>query len=87
MDLLDLFGREYVIEHMIAEHDNRMHEKVYRSYTADLLKVIAESMGATVSQRYTDLITEEPQETMSGDEVALQVIKKAGLKVKKDDTL
>lgn len=66
----------------MCEHDNRMHEKVYRSYTADLLKVICESMGATVGQRYIDLIKEKPQETRTGDEVALEVIKRAGLKVK-----
>ena len=88
MDLLDLFGSYYVIEHMIAEHDNRMHEKVYRSYMADLLKVLCESMGATVTERYIDLITDEPEEeTKTGDEIALEVITRVGLKVKENDTL
>lgn len=71
-----------MIEHVVAEHDRMMHEKVYRSYMADLLKVLCESMGGTVSERYIDLIREEPQDTMTGDEIALKVIERAGLKVK-----
>ena len=79
--MLDLFGSYYVIEHVLAEHNIRMEEKVYRSYTGDMLKVIAESMGATVNYRLTDLY-DKPKEQKTGDEVALEVIQRAGLKVK-----
>lgn len=58
-----------------------MDEKVYRSYTADLLKVIAESVGASVSCRYDELIDRPKEEEKTGDEIALEVIKRAGLKV------
>lgn len=85
--MLDLFGSYYVIDHVKAEHNIRMEEKVYRDYTADLLKVVAESIGATVSCRYHDLI-DRPQETeKTGDEIALEVITRAGLKVTDDDTI
>ena len=51
-----------MIDHVLAEHNIRMEEKVYRSYTADLLKTIAESVGATVSCRYNDLINHQKEE-------------------------
>ena len=66
---------------MLAEHNIRMEEKVYRSYTGDMLKVIAESMGATVNYRLMDLY-DKPKEQKTGDEIALEVIQRAGLKVK-----
>ena len=58
-----------------------MEEKVYRSYTGDLLKTIAESIGATVNYRFIELL-EPPKDEKTGDEIALEVIKRAGLKVK-----
>ena len=70
-----------MIDHVLAEHNIRMEEKVYRSYTADLLKTIAESVGATVSCRYNDLINHQKEEEKTGDEIALEVIQRAGLKV------
>ena len=85
--MLDLFGSEYVIDHIIAEHNLRIDEKVYRSYTADLLKVIAESIGASVSCRYDELIDRPKEEEKTGDEIALEVIKRAGLKVTDNDTI
>lgn len=86
--MLDLFGSGYVIDHMIAEHNNRMHEKIYRSYMAELLKVLCESIGASVTERYIDLIADEPEEeTKTGDEIALEVITRAGLKVQENDTI
>lgn len=60
-----------------------MRDEVHRIYTADLLKGIAESLGATVRWKYSDLIKpeeDEPQE--SGDEIAMRVIEKLGLKGK-----
>ena len=86
--MLDLIGSDYVIDHVIAEHSVRMEDKVFRIYVADLIKSIAESMEVSVTHRYVDLIKPqkaEPQET--GDEVAMKVIRKIGLKVKKNDTI
>lgn len=51
-------------------------------YTADLLKAIAESVGATVNSRYSDLTDFETKDERTGDEVAYEVITKLGLKVK-----
>ena len=58
-----------------------MEQYAYRSYTADLLKVIAESMGAEVNSRFVDIVDlSHKEDTRSADEIALEVIEKAGLK-------
>ena len=87
LELLDLFGSYFVIEHMATEHEKRMNELIYRAYITDALKAMAESWGVSIMSRYVDLINREPEETKSGDDIALEVIMKAGLKVKEDDTI
>ena len=79
-----MFGSNYVNEHVIAEHNIRMKELTYRVYTSELLKCLAESWGATINARYADLISPAEEEEESGDEVALRVIKKLGLRSKSD---
>ena len=85
--MLDLMGSEYVIDHVIAEHNVRAEQRVYRGYVTDVLKVIAESWGATISDRYADLVERKPQDTRTGDEIALDVIRRAGLKGKHDESI
>lgn len=60
-----------------------MDEYIYRVYVTDVIKSMAESWGCEVPFRFKDLL--EPQEELEdGDEVALMVIEKLGLKVKTD---
>lgn len=78
-----MFGKQYVIEHVIAEYNNRMEQLAYRSYTSDVLKAIAEMMGANIPKRFAELINNETvEETKTGDEIALDVINRAGLRAK-----
>lgn len=82
--MLELMGSGYVIEHVAAEHNCRMREELFRVYTTDALKYIAEFCGVLLSDRYIELIEEPREVEESGDEVALRVIQKLGLKVKAD---
>ena len=84
LDLLELHGSEYVIDHVICEHNQEVKEDTYRNYTSDLLKIIAETLGCTIPHRYDDMIIrpKEEKQEKTGDEIVLEVIKKAGLKVK-----
>lgn len=77
-----MYGSNYVIEHVIAEHNDRAEKRLYRCYTTDMLKAIAEGMGATVNSRFVDSLNNEPQDETTGDEIALDIIKRAGLKGK-----
>jgi hypothetical protein len=53
---------------------------------ADLLKVIAESQNARVNKRYYDILYAEPvkEDTRSADEIAFDIITRAGLKFRED---
>lgn len=48
----------------------------------DVLACMAEQCGVRVNYRYRELIDSQEEGTMTGDEVALMVIEKLGLKVK-----
>lgn len=80
--MLELFGSEYVIDHVMAEYHNRAKEVIYRNYVCDVLKCIAESWGSQVAYEYRELVEPTAESAESGDEVALRVIKRLGLGVK-----
>ena len=67
---------------MVAEYKANSERYVYRVYVTDMLKCLAESWGADVPYRYREIIEPEDEEPESGDEIALKVIRKLGLKVK-----
>lgn len=51
---------------------------------SDVLACLAEHCGVSINYRYRELIETREEQPMSGDEVALMVIKKIGLKGKTD---
>jgi len=79
-------GREYVLEHCVAEQERRFEEKAYRVYTSEVLKSIAETLGVKMYKSYTDIINRIPEDTRTGDEIALDIITRAGLKGQEDDS-
>ena len=75
-------GSEFVIDYSIASIKEKDEMITYRSYTADMLKAIAEGLGAEVKSRYYNLIKKQPvQDDKTGDEIALDIITRAGLQV------
>lgn len=67
----------------IGEH---CKEKVFREYVADGVHMISEntakfSGGSYLSVRYDDIIHPKPRDTRTGEEIAADIIKRAGLKV------
>lgn len=58
---------------------------MYRVYMTDSVKALASTLahangGTEMSVRWLDLIDEKPTDNRTGDEIALDVIQKAGLK-------
>lgn len=80
-----MLGAEYVIEHCYNSYDAYVEEFGYKIYTSDMLLFIARYLGLEDDTRYIDLIQKEDEETeeLSADEIALGVIRRAGLEVKK----
>ena len=59
-----------------------MEQYNYRNYTSDLLKIVAEQMGIEINIRYADTLQhQEPEEEKTADEIALDIIERAGLRV------
>lgn len=63
------------------------HAETYRVYVSDALRIISENTarfggGTFVKQRYYDVINPPRADERSGDEIAEDIIKRAGLKVK-----
>lgn len=83
--MLDLYGREYVITHAVAEINERAEARRYRAYITDALMVMTENTAKFVGGSYVKtrwLKDKELEDERTGDEVALEVIMRAGLKVK-----
>lgn len=92
--MLELFGNGYVIDHCIAVFTNEQEEikrqedeKKYRYYLTDCLKLITENTakyvgGSYISNRYKDIVDPQPIIEKTGDEIAAEIIMKAGLQLK-----
>ena len=59
----------------------------YEIYSADMLRVIGETMGVKVSKKFADIVMPEmtQQDNRSGDEIAADIIQRLGLVV--NDTI
>lgn len=79
---MELFGSYYVIEHVIAEWEKDEEEKTFKIYITDMAKGLVEAWGGEVTLRFADTYKPVEQDTRTGDEIALEVINKIGLKVK-----
>lgn len=61
-------------------------ETAYRIYVSDAMKAVAENTakyagGGYPTKRYADVINPVPVDRRTGEEIAVDVIKKCGLKV------
>ena len=102
LDLLDLFGSGYVIDHCISALSRKgekakEHQEMLTcmNYFADCIKIITENTaksvrqdqeGSYVTRHLNDLLdpdrAAEPER--SGDEIAADIIRRAGLVTKSD---
>lgn len=83
--MVDLLGTGYVVEYCVSRYNHKQEEKQYRIYLTDALMVIANNTarafgGSTVTMRYSDII--KPQDTRTGDDIAVDVMQRAGLTFK-----
>jgi hypothetical protein len=69
------------LKYVEARTDSDIREWRYRNYVADCL-MIATDRTKTVTTRFEDLINPKPVDTRTGEEIAADVIKRAGLIVR-----
>lgn len=64
----------------------------YRIYVSDALKVIGENTarfasGTYLTRRYADVVNTKKPDTRTGEEIVADIIKKAGLVVKTNESI
>ena len=80
--MVELMGAGYVVDYCVTRFIQREKEKQYRTYMADVLMTINNNLarafgGNMVTVKYADL--NKPVATRSGDDIAVDVMKAAGL--------
>ena len=60
----------------------QIEERSYRAYVTDSLQAAGQNKYLT--ERWLDLITLQKRDTRSADEIALDIISRAGLRLKSD---
>ena len=79
--LLEIVGIGYVIEHYIAFFKKEQHEKAYKCYVTDALRIITENTakangGRYIQARYAELIEPMKEETRTANEVIIDLKEK-----------
>ena len=84
--MLELFGSGYVIEHCIAVYSEYSREEAFRVYMTDAVMCLGESIanaygGQYMQMRYADLFDKEAEDERTADEIAMDIIERAGLEI------
>lgn len=69
------------MQYVKAKFKEKQQELIYRIYITDSLYYYSKEMAP--SKRYAEIIGLVEQDKRSGDEIALDIVKKAGLKLKR----
>ena len=80
------------MRYAVARYKTYQREVAYRIYVTDCLRIISENTAKTVNgtyitRRYVDIFNPHVQENRTGEEIAAEVIKKAGLVVIKSESV
>ena len=74
------------MRYAMARFNQHQRDLAYRIYVTDCLRMVTEntakmSQGAYTSARFYDIINPKPVEKRTGEEIAADIIKLAGLEV------
>lgn len=73
--MLELFGAEYVTQHIMQTAKAESDERLYRTYVTDSLQAIANNIGkaiggTTVNKRFYDIVYKKPvKESRTAEEI------------------
>ena len=80
------------VRYATAKANAEARLSAYRIYVTDALMYISEntaraSSGRYLTKRYAEIIGEAKKDTRTGEEIAADIITRAGLVVKKDESI
>ena len=74
------------MRYAMARYQSQQRELAYRIYVTDCLRMVTEntakmSQGAHTAARFYDIINPKPGADRTGEEIAADIIKRAGIEV------
>ena len=74
------------MRYAIARYQSQQRDLAYRIYVTDCLRIISENTakmggGSYITAKFADIITPKPTDNRTGDEIAADIIKRAGIEV------
>lgn len=79
--MLDLFGREYVIDHCISALNSWHEEELFRIYVTETLRSISKGVGYEFTKSFTDFVEmsrpKAKEEERSSEDIISNIRKKA----------
>ena len=74
------------MRYAVARYQSQQRDLAYRIYVTDCLRMVTEntakmSQGAYTAARFYDIINPKPVDNRSGNEIAADIIKRAGIEV------
>ena len=74
------------MRYAVARYQSQQRDLAYRIYVADCLRIITENTakiggGSYITAKLFDIINPKPVDNRSGEEIAADIIKRAGIEV------
>ena len=74
------------MRYAMARYQSQQRDLAYRIYVTDCLRIISENTakmggGSYITAKFVDIINPKPVEKRTGEEIAADIIKRAGIEV------
>lgn len=74
------------MRYAMARYQSQQRDLAYRIYVTDCLRIISEntakiSNGSYITAKFADIINQKPVDKRNGEEIAADIIKRAGIEV------
>ena len=74
------------MRYAMARYQSQQRDLVYRIYVTDCLRIISENTakmggGSYITAKFVDIINPKPVDNRTGEEIAVDIIKRAGIEV------
>ena len=74
------------MRYAMARYQSQQRDLAYRIYVSDCLRIISENTakiggGSYITSKFADIINPKPVDSRTGEEIAADIIKLAGIEV------
>ena len=74
------------MRYAMARYQSQQRDLAYRIYVSDCLRIISENAakmcgGSYMTAKFADIINPKPVDNRTGEEIAADIIKRAGIEV------